>query len=175
MKKDWEYIKVCAMFIIVGTIMLVICVTALLRIQYPDWMVYAIGYLAFGGMAFMGISTFITSIKQRNIKPNENNIFLTGTIIDHKKSKNKEVGEHRKYLPIYEYYVNGEAYCLISDVATAKNGRDIGDRVQIVYNRKTDRAFCLEDAKRKKNYGIIFFFAGLGAVALITLKIIGVL
>lgn len=174
MKKDPELIKIIIIFIVGVTLMIALCVPAILRIPYPDWMVYGIAYLAFGGMAFIGISTFITSIKQKNIKPDGNIVVIPGVIVGHSVSKNNEVGEHRHYLPIYEYSINGETYSMKSDVATAKNGRDVGDKVQIVYNHKSGKAYCLEDAKRKKGYGFIFFIFGLAVIVLLTLKIAGV-
>lgn len=164
-KKD--IITFFLLFIPVCILLILTLLSYIFQWEWPDWIGFVAGYVAFGGLLVGSIIGYITSKIKCREAVGKDAIVVTGTIIAHY-TNNERRRFDRLYYPVYEYMVNGKKYELVSSIATKKRGRNVGQQVRIFHNPDTSEAFCVSDMRMQGRLYLIFATVGLLAVALIT-------
>ena len=75
----------------------------------------------------------------------------------------------RKFMPVFQYTVNGQTVTQKSTIARKPKKYEIGDQVELRYNPNNINEYYVP-GYTSKSLGIIFILAGLGFSALVILK-----
>ena len=144
-----------------------------LRDRLPDEVWYVLGIIAFSVMGISGLFDFIKSIIMSKAQKSKDAVTVRGIIVDHVISKNNS-GSGRTWIPIYEYYADGEIRRIKGKVSGGRMGKyAVGAEVEIVHNNVTGEAFCASDPKNIRWIGLVFMVMGFAIVAVLILKIMG--
>lgn len=180
MKIDWEMTKRynskteivlgCAGFIFCFIIIIYFGLSAIFGWATPDWIGWALGYLAFGGVLIGGIIGYFNSKKKLKEAVGTEMEIVWGTITGYSYTKGHEIGRRggRSYYPTYEFEVDGEIYKMPSNIGTSHKRGGVGAKVKLIYNFKTGEVFCYKDMKMQGRLCLIFAAIGLLAVTLLS-------
>jgi hypothetical protein len=182
MKIDWEMTKRynskteivlgCAGFIFCFIIIIYFGLSAIFGWATPDWIGWALGYLAFGGVLIGGIIGYFNSKKKLKEAVGTDTKNIWGVISGFSSyTSGKDVGSgysSRRYYPTYEFELDGEIMKMPSTVAETHRRGKVGDKVKLVYNYKTKEIFCLRDMKIHVRLFLVLAAVGLGAVVLLS-------
>ena len=119
----------------------------------------------FFGLFFVVVGVaMIMFQKSQNKKCTE---VTTATVIDNvHPDHGSTVG---KYMPVFQYIVNGQTITQTSSLASKPKKYEIGDKVELHYNPDNVNEYYVPGYNSSK-LGIIFILAGLGFLALIIAK-----
>lgn len=166
-------IKVIAIFAGCISIMIAILVIYSLRDRMSEQVHYVIGIIAFGIMGIVGLFDFVRSIIMSNSRKSKDAVIVRGIIVKHI-IHNDNDADGRSWIPVYEYYADGEIRRIKGKVAGGRMGkRAVGAEVKIVHNNVTGEAFCIADARDIRWIGFVFMILGFAIVAVLVLKLIG--
>ena len=180
MKIDWEMTKRynskteivlgCAGFIFCFIIIIYFGLSAVFGWATPDWIGWALGYLAFGGVLIGGVIGYFNSKKKLKEAVGTETEIVWGTITGYSYTKGHEIGRRggRSYYPTYEFEVDGEIYKMPSNIGTSHKRGGVGAKVKLIYNFKTGEVFCYKDMKMQGRFCLIFAAIGLLAVTLLS-------
>lgn len=166
-------IKVIAIFAAGISVMIGIMVLYALRDRVPVQVWFVIGIIAFGVMGIVGLFDFVRSIIMSKSQKSKDAVIVRGIIVKHI-IHNDNDADGRSWIPVYEYYADGEIRRIKGKVAGGRMGkRAVGAEVKIVHNNVTGEAFCIADARDIRWIGFVFMIMGSCVVAFLVLKLMG--
>lgn len=117
------------------------------------------------GLFFVAIGVFVIMFQRsQNKKCTEE---TTATVIDNvHPNHGSSIG---KYMPVFQYTVNGQTITQTSSLARRPKKYEIGDQVKLCYNPNNVNEFYVP-GYTSNSLGIIFILAGLGFSILMIIK-----